>query len=442
MANRNYDVLVIGGGASGIAAAITAKKENPAISIAILEKGDKLGRKLAITGNGRCNISNVNALCADEVWEFLKDGCGILLRRDEVGRIYPYSEDAGQVAEYLGELAESLGVEILLNHEVKKVEACPGGGFLLLVNGPACGRQGEQNDGTKKLKAEYVVLATGGKSYPKTGSTGDGYVIARSLGHEVSPLRPALVPVCVEPYKLKAVEDGRKTNNQKVCGFDMKELAGVRAKAHVHLIEAGKDMGYTRGEVQFREDSISGICVLDLSSGILPHGSLGREGYADYELSLDLMPDMDEHELEKYFEKNGAGMHALKPLVKDKLARVLLAQARCTDGKKKQDANGEVLANSGQSTVNDQAAELAKIMKDFRLQVTGLKGWKEAQVTAGGVSTQDVNLGSLESKIVPGLYITGEVLDFARDCGGFNLAFAWMTGSRAGRAIAKEGKDV
>ena len=431
MANRNYDVLVIGGGASGIAAAITAKKENPALAIAILEKGDKLGRKLAITGNGRCNISNVNALCADEVWEFLKDGCGILLRRDEVGRIYPYSEDAGQVAEYLGELAESLGVEILLNHEVKKVEACPSGGFLLLVIGPAClpvrqagGRQGEQSDSAKKLKAEKVVLATGGKSYPKTGSTGDGYVIARSLGHEVSPLRPALVPVCVEPAS------GRKE-------YTLKDLAGVRAKAHVHLIEAGKDMGYTRGEVQFREDSISGICVLDLSSGILPHGSLGREGYADYELSLDFMPDMDEQELEKYFEKNGAGMHALKPLVKDKLARVLLAQARCADGKKKQDANGEVLANNGQSTVDDQAAELAKIMKDFRLQVTGLKGWKEAQVTAGGVSTQDVNPGSLESKIVPGLYITGEVLDFAMDCGGFNLAFAWMTGSRVGWAIAR-----
>ncbi len=404
MTNGNYDVLVIGGGASGLAAAITAKRENLALSVAILEKGDKLGRKLAITGNGRCNISNVDAFGAGEVRRFLEEDCGILLRQDEEGRLYPYSEDAGQVAEYLGELAESLGVEILLNHEVKKVEAAHSGGFLLLIDGlPTAGGKSE---GAKELWAQKVVLATGGKSYPKTGSTGDGYVMARSLGHMVSPLRPALVPVCVAPAS------GRRD-------YSLKELAGVRAKARVRLLEKGVELKSAKGEVQFREDSLSGICVLEVSAFALPHGSLGPEGYADYEISIDFLPNMDEQKLTKYFENCGVNEHVLRTIVKDKLARVLLEQA-------------------GGQTAMPEPAEMARILKDFRLQVTGLKGWKEAQVTAGGVAISEVDLVRMESKIVPGLFITGEVLDFASGCGGYNLGLAWLTGSRAGWAIGRK----
>ncbi len=406
MSSGRFDVLVVGGGASGMAAAIAAKNENPKLSVAIVEKGERMGRKLAITGNGRCNISNVDVLGSGEVRRFL-ESCGILLRQDEEGRLYPCSEDAGQVAAFFAELVAGLGVEIFLNTEVKKVEACPEGGFLLLVDGlpkenlPAAGGQCES---AKKLWAEKVVLATGGKSYPKTGSTGDGYVFARALGHKVSPLRPALVPVCVAPAP--GSQD-----------YSLKDLAGVRAKARVRLLEKGEELKSAKGEVQFREDSLSGICVLEVSAFALPHGSLGPEGYADYEISIDFMPNMDEQELTKYFENCGVNEHVLKTIVKDKLARVLLEQA-------------------GGQTAAPEPAEMARILKDFRLQVTGLKGWKEAQVTAGGVAISEVALVRMESKLVPGLFITGEVLDIACGCGGYNLGLAWLTGSRAGWAAA------
>ncbi len=388
-----------------MAAAITAKNENPELSVAIVEKGERMGRKLAITGNGRCNISNVEAFGAGEVRRFL-ESCGILLRQDEDGRLYPCSEDAGQVAAFFAELAAGLGVEIFLNTEVKKVEACPEGGFLLLVEGPAA--EGE-------LRAEKVVLATGGKSYPKTGSTGDGYVFARALGHKVSPLRPALVPVCVEPASGQ--------------DYSLKELAGVRAKARVRLLEKGKELKSAKGEVQFREDSISGICVLEVSGFALPHGSLGPEGYADYEISIDFMPNMDEQELTEHFEICGVNGHVLRTIVKGKLAKVLLAEARRESG-------SQQLACEHIASQVAEPAVMARVLKDFRLQVTGLKGWKEAQVTAGGVAISEVDLVSMESKLVPGLFITGEVLDFASGCGGYNLGLAWLTGSRAGWAAA------
>ena len=421
MSSGRFDVLVVGGGASGMAAAIAAKQANPRLSVAIVEKGERMGRKLALTGNGRCNISNVNAIAASEVNGFL-ESCGVLLRKDEEDRLYPYSEDAGQVAAYFAELVANLGVEIFLNTEVKKVEACPEGGFLLLVEGsatdglPACpsGRRAAGGRNQSELRAEKVVLATGGKSYPKTGSTGDGYVFARALGHTVSPLRPALVPVCVELASGRQVAGNQEAGSQDSADLSIRDLAGVRAKARVHLLEKQKVMCTTRGEIQFREDSISGICILNLSMLILPHGSLDREGYADYEISIDFMPDTKEQELRNYFEKCGVNEHALRTMVKGKLARVLL------------------------DLVGSEPAEIARILKDFRLQVTGLKGWKDAQVTGGGVSKRELNHGTMESKIVPGLFITGEVVDFAGDCGGFNLAFAWMTGSRAGRAAAEE----
>ena len=407
MSSGRFDVLVVGGGASGMAAAITAKNENPKLSVAIVEKGERMGRKLAITGNGRCNISNVEAFGAGEVRRFL-ESCGILLRQDEDGRLYPCSEDAGQVAAFFAELAAGLGVEIFLNTEVKKVEACPEGGFLLSVDGlPSCpsGRRGQS-----ELRAEKVVLATGGKSYPKTGSTGDGYVFARALGHKVSPLRPALVPVCVDsPY--------------------IKELAGVGAKARVRLLEKGKELKSAKGEVQFREDSLSGICVLEVSGFALPHGSLGPEGYADYEISIDFMPNMDEQKLAEHFEICGVNGHVLKTIVKGKLARVLLAEARRESG-------CQQLACEHIASQTAEPAVMARVLKDFRLQVTGLKGWKEAQVTAGGVAIAEVDLVRMESKLVPGLFITGEVLDFASGCGGYNLGLAWLTGSRAGWAAA------
>ena len=195
------------------------------------------------------------------------------------------------------------------------------------------------------------------------------------------------------------------------------------------MLEKGEELKSAKGEVQFREDSLSGICVLEVSGFALPHGSLGPEGYADYEISIDFMPNMDEQKLAEHFEICGVNGHVLKTIVKGKLARVLLAEARRESG----------CQQLACEHIADQIAEpevMARVLKDFRLQVTGLKGWKEAQVTAGGVAIAEVDLVRMESKLVPGLFITGEVLDFASGCGGYNLGLAWLTGSRAGWAAA------
>ena len=150
------------------------------------------------------------------------------------------------------------------------------------------------------------------------------------------------------------------------------------------------------------------------------------------------MPEFAEQKIKEYFEKYGVSEQSLKPLVKDKLADILLRQVRCVGNEQFYSDESELDAHYKLSVNSWQAAELARTMKNFRLQVTGLKGWKEAQITAGGVSRSEVSYATMESKLVPGLYITGEVLDDAKECGGFNLAFAWMTGSRAGRAVARK----
>ena len=405
---NDYDILIIGGGASALAAAITLKTDNPDLSCAILEKKDVIGKKLSQTGNGRCNISNVNCDNLETVLSFMS-GCGIFLTEEE-GRIYPYSEDAKDVVSALKKRAVSLGVEIILNCEVKNVEAVspaekPYFGFHVFVpeepslwpdlcqrDGPSGSIFGQSagKPGMCFIHARKVLIATGGKSYASFGTTGDGYAFARKLGHHVSKLAPALTAVEV-------------TQN-------IKPLKGVRSKAKATLwIKRGSEdvmIAEESGEVQFREDSVSGIMIMNLSRFIKPINGLSPEdSFKLYTIKLDLIPGLR------------------------------VTADRLLDGSLETLVKAPIAALIERKT--DDIDERIDLLRNFNLTVKGLKGWNEAQVTSGGVSLDEVDMNTMESKLVPDLYFTGEVLDYDGPCGGYNLNFAWYTGIVCGHAMAK-----
>ncbi len=394
-----WDIAVIGGGAAGLAAAIEAKRTAKTLSVLLLEKNASLGRKLAATGNGRCNLSNRACAEQETVLRFFAEA-GIAVREED-GRLYPYNEDAREVAAVLTDRARRLGVEIQMNQEIQSMETLPHGGFHLFVTGsdaPVCARK--------------VLIATGGKSYGQFGSTGVGYRFARTLGHRIVTPVPALTGI-------ETVED-------------VSLLKGVRVKATVALYCGGRLYGQEAGEVQFRTDGLSGICVMNLSALVKPQKQAGRsiqEAFRDYRLVLDLMPDFDAAALQDLFRPvlqfpDAQNRDLLKTLVKAPLAEAVLGRAGIAPD-----------APAAQLTAR-QLQEIAAVLQGFTLTVRGLKGWNEAQVTAGGVSEAEVDAGHMESALVPGLYFAGEVMEYAGPCGGYNLHYAWLTGIRAGHAMA------
>ncbi len=394
-----WDIAVIGGGAAGLAAAIEAKRTAKTLSVLLLEKNACPGRKLSVTGNGRCNLSNRACAEQETVLRFFEES-GVAIR-EEVGRLYPYNEDARELTALLTENARRLGVKIQTNHEIQSMEALPKGGFHLFVT-----------NGASPIRARRILLATGGKSYGNLGSTGDGYRFARAFGHQIITPVPALTGIeVVEPVSA---------------------LKGIRAKAKVSLWRQGQLCVQEAGEVQFREDGLSGICVMNLSAYVKPQKREGRsiqEAFRDYRLELDLVPDFDAAALLELFHHHlrypGArGFDLLKTLVKAPLAAMVLERAGVAS---------EILATE---LTASQLSRIIAELQQFTLTVKGLKGWNEAQVTAGGVSESEVDSRTMESKLVQGLYFAGEVMEYAGPCGGYNLHYAWLTGIRAGRAMA------
>lgn len=404
----DFDIAIIGGGASGLAAALTAAGMAPQLSVAVFEKKETAGRKLSASGNGRCNLSNVRCEHLEEVMDFFGKA-GIALRRDDEGRIYPYSEEAAQVTSALTDCILGSGAKIFLNSEITGMEALPEGGFLLFVGG------NHENPRSAAVRARTALIAAGGKSYASMGTTGDGYVMARKLGHRVEKLVPALTAVEVSE--------------------DLSSFKGVRTKAEVSLFKEGRMIFSEKGEVQFREDSLSGICIMNMSRHIKRQESISpfspSDGFRGYEIIINPVADFDSEELknileEKFSIKGLSAAQALKTLVKKPLADRILNRAEISC-----DENGSEILRS-----TEKKNKLISELSAMSFSVTGLKGWNEAQVTSGGVSPDEVDSVTMESKLVEGLFFSGEVLDYDGPCGGYNLHHAWFTGIRAGKGMA------
>ena len=414
----SYDIAIIGGGASGLAAAITARRNAPEMSVAVFEKKEVTGRKLSATGNGRCNLSNIKCEFIDQVIDFFMS-VGVSVRKDEEGRLYPYSEDAKDVTEILTACARGEGADILLNSGISRMEADPEGGFLLFVGENSGGGVGGgvENCRTTAVRARKVLIATGGKSYASMGTTGDGYIFARKLGHTVTKLVPGLTAVEVTE--------------------DLADLKGARCKALVTLYKDGGQVFSEKGEVQMRADSISGICVMNMSRFIkVEAGESLQDAMARYVVSVNLVPDFGTAEIIKVVKqrlllKGLTVSEALKTLVRGSLACRILSNAG---------VDGDVPALS---IAFDDAKVLAIVngMRGMRFGIRGVKGWNEAQITIGGVSLEEINPVTMESKLVPGLFFSGEVTDFDGPCGGYNLHNAWITGMLAGSGMTDGGAD-
>ena len=405
-------VLVIGGGAAGMFAAISAAEEGHEVHL--FEKNEKCGKKLYITGKGRCNLTNAcemedlfNNVCSnskflyssfygftnqDAIAFFEENGTKTKVERGE--RVFPLSDHSSDVIGALTRRMRALGVKVHLNIEAKEILTEEGRVTGLLFS-----------DGTKET-GDAVILATGGLSYPSTGSTGDGYRFAEKLGHKITDLSPALVPMNVKEE-------------------DCRRLQGLSLKNVRVSLSAGKKCFYEDfGEMMFTHFGVTGPLILSASSQV-PKKFRGQE----LTLSIDLKPALSPEQLDDRLlrdfskEKNKQFKNVLGGLFPSKLIPVMVERSGIEPEKQ---------VNAIEKTERLQFVEK---IKNFRLTVTGFRDYNEAIITRGGVCVKEVNPSTMESKLVSGLFFAGEILDLDALTGGFNLQIAWSTAYAAGKGI-------
>ncbi|MDR2610220.1 MAG: NAD(P)/FAD-dependent oxidoreductase, partial [Clostridiales Family XIII bacterium] len=371
MQQTGYDVIVIGAGAAGLAAARTFTRKCSGRAL-LIDKNEEAGRKLLATGNGRCNLTNRRAGGYERTAEFFA-GLGVALAEEDDGRVYPAGRQAAVVRDTLVRAAADDGAGFLLGHTVSAVGRGDNDDFVITVSnaGPA---------GDKTLKAAQVIIATGGKAGSHYGSTGDGFTFARSLGIEIDPILPSLV----------------KLTYGEAAAKELSALNGVRVKAKAALIMDGGAVAESAGEAQFTKDALSGICIFDLSSS---YDHYKQEGASadDAAVILDLAPDMKEDDIAEMLSE---GLPAGLPgIVNVKLAEYITKRLAG------QDEQFPALA--------------ADMIKHFEVPVSGTAGWKEAQTTCGGVSRTELDEKHFEAKKAPGLYFAGEVISSNLPSGGY-----------------------
>jgi predicted Rossmann fold flavoprotein len=405
------DLVVVGGGPAGMMCALQAARRG--LSVTLLDRNQMLGRKLRITGKGRCNVTNacdtkefmanipgdgrflysaMSRFGTREVMAFF-ESLGVPLKVERGNRVFPVSDNANDIADALARECRRLGVRTLRTSARE----------ILTEDGAVTGVVTDQG----RIACRAAALCTGGLSYPKTGSDGTGDGIAEELGHTVTPRRPSLVPL-VSP-------DGYCAEMQ---GFSLRNVT-------LSAYEDGKLVFRELGEMLFTHFGVSGPLVLSASA------KMRRMGDADYRLEIDLKPALDEKKLDarllRDFEKyaNREFQNALGDLAGRAMIPVLVRLSGIPGETKVHDITRE------------QRQALLRLLKAFPVRVSGTRPIDEAIVTAGGVSTKEVNPRTMESKLVRGLYFAGELLDLDAYTGGFNLQIAWCTGYVAGNAAEK-----
>ena len=407
-------VLVIGAGAAGSMAAIFAARAGN--DVIVFEKNAKTGKKIYITGKGRCNLTNAveneelikntirnpkfmySAYSAfssnDTIGFFEKLNCPIKVERGN--RAFPESDHSSDIIKALDKAMEEAGVKVRYNTPVEQ----------LVISDDGAAIKGIKLRDGKMVEADKVIVATGGLSYRSTGSTGDGYEFAKQAGHTVKDLRPSLVALEVKESFVK-------------------ELEGLSLKNVRVIVKNGKKTLFNElGEMLFTRNGVSGPLILSVSS--IAGDIFYSEGG---ELSIDLKPALTEDELDARLLRDftefraKALKNALDKLLRKSLIPVFLERTKINTEKK-----------TGDLTKSERSVIIG-LLKHFTLQVTGLRGYEEAVITKGGVSVKEINPQTMESKLVKGLYFVGEVLDVDALTGGFNLQIAWSTGVVAGSDI-------
>ena len=399
-------VAVIGAGASGLVAAITAARNNAEVTL--YERCDRVGRKILATGNGRCNYTNMGASVADYHGEnpsFLQktmdkfwventvsffEELGMLTKVEDNQKAYPYSLQASSVLDVLRFEVERLNINVVTEFEVSDIKKTDKEFLIKSYNG-------------MRASADKVILATGGRAQPSLGSNGSGYEIAKSFGHTITKTFPSLVQV--------------RTNTELV-----KALKGIKTDAGV-VFKKDKICEKSFGEVLFCDYGLSGPAIFNISRLCAQHES--------GEIILDLLPEIDYNSLRELLVKRRAKERNLENffvgMVNKKIGMTVMKYA-----------NVLPYSRSSESISDEEIKKLCDALKSFTLKVTGTMSWNNAQVTAGGVLTCEVFDETMESKLCKGLYLTGELLDIDGNCGGYNLQWAWSSGYIAGCAATME----
>lgn len=399
---------IIGGGASGMAAALAAG-ENPGAQVLLFERQARLGRKLQATGNGRCNLTNLHACCegyhgsdvefARPVLEMFPPQAvldwfhrlGLFTVAEKSGRVYPYSDQANSVLDVLRFALDKENIQVIIGFEVSRIRHI-GQGFLI-EGQDAC------------YNCDKVIVACGGLAGTKLGGSMWGYKLLGKLGHRTTKLRPALV-------QLKTRWGGSAA------------LKGIRANCSAQILHNGHVYSQSNGEIQFTEYGISGPVVFEISRDVC-------NAPGDWLCRLDMLPHVEEETLMRELRRRrNTSLHAeelLTGILHNRLGRMLTKEVGISPNKPIAElSDGELL-------------QVCQVVKCFQLPIAEPMGMENAQVTAGGVETLGFDPSTMESKLLPGLYACGEVLDIDGDCGGYNLQWAWSSGRIAG---CHAGKDV
>ncbi|OPZ17951.1 MAG: tricarballylate dehydrogenase [Firmicutes bacterium ADurb.BinA205] len=395
------DVIIIGGGAAGCFAAVWAARYGK--SVIVFEKNEKLGRKLRITGKGRCNVTNNSStdehmknipvnprflyssfsnFDADSTMEFF-EGVGVPLKTERGNRVFPVSDNANDIADALAREMKNLGVQVVHSRVTK----------LITENGAVTGVRA----GGQEYPCSSVIIACGGKSYPNTGSTGDGYTLAESVGHTVTELKPSLVPL-ISPDRYCA----------EMMGLSLRNVT-------LKLMDGEKAIYSEMGEMLFTHFGVSGPLVLSASSHIRDMQP-GR-----YKLLIDLKPALTAEQLDARIQRDFAenlnrdfsnGIRALLP------AKLIPVAVKLSGISPQQKVNG---------ITKEQRHKFGELLKAFPVRISGFRPIDEAIITSGGVSTKEIDPKTMESKLCSGLFFAGEVIDVDAYTGGFNLQIAFST---------------
>ena len=429
-------VVVIGGGPAGIMSAISAK--NSGNDVILIEKMNSLGKKLLITGKGRCNITsslNINEFIQnipgngrflysafqnftnEDIINLLKKH-NVKVKEERGNRIFPVSDKSKDVLDAFYEELKNLNVKIYTNSTVNRI---------IVKDDSVTGVEYTFNNNKYTINADKVILATGGKSYPTTGSTGDGYEMAKKLGHTITEIKPSLIPIVAnENSAIEKINLESYKNSKELCkslqGFSLKNV-----KIQFEDIEKNKVIYDDFGEMLFTHFGISGPTILSSSAHIIRYKNINellKQGKII--LKIDLKPALSNEKLDLRIlrdfekEKNKLFRNSLDELLPQKLIDPVIHLSGINPNKKVNEISKK------------ERMQLLKILKEFCITISGFRPVEEAIITAGGINIKEINPKTMESKLINNLYFAGEIIDVDAYTGGFNLQIAYSTGVTAG----------